>query len=155
MPKKQMQLIVKAVVRSLCDSNIVKTNFDKIKMYSSENSTNTKITISLSGVTTHENNIILESLEEVFDDVENQRYKIVNEEKNDLKYFNVPSLLATNKELADRFHLNWGRYIGRAELFYTKSGEGRKMLLKARKNSFDYTKSEKFIKKKKPISDWK
>lgn len=155
MPKKQMQLIVKAVVRSLCDSNIVKTKFDKIKMYSSENSTNTKITISLSGVTTHENNIILESLEEVFDDIESQRYIIVSEERGTIRYFNVPNLLSTNKELAERFHLNWGRYIGRAELYYTKSIEGRKILLKARKNSFDYTKSEKFMKKKKPVSDWK
>ena len=154
-PKKQMHAIVKATVRTLCDTYIVRTNFNRIRISSKENSTDTMINVSVSGVTTHENNIILESLEEVFSNIENQRYIIFSEEKNNLNYFNVPSLLAINKDLAEKYYLNWRKYIGKAKLVYTKSPEGRKLLLKARKNGFDYTRQEKFLKKKKPISDWK
>ena len=154
-PEKQMHATVKVIVKTLCDVGILKTEFKDIKVYSIENHEIPNVTIKIDGVTTHENNIILNAVEEVFSDIENQRYIITNRKNKILVYRNVPSVLSTNKELAESFLNNWKRYIGEANLVYTKSVEGRRQLLEARNNSYDYTTLSKFENKKKPISEWK
>ncbi len=151
-PKKQLKRVAKIVIKSLYNTGIIKTDYDKIKISSVEN--NAIIELSIDGVTTHENNIIVSSLKEIFSDVENQRYIIINKSKIISSYYNVPNILSTNKELATEFYNNWVKYMGNCILVYTKSVEGRKILLKARKNTFNYTNVNKFIDKKKPISNW-
>ena len=59
-----------------------------------------------SGITIHENNIIIDSLKEVFEIIENSRYIIVNKSRKGTSYYNVPGVLATNKEIAQIFHKN-------------------------------------------------
>ena len=155
MPKNQLKSVAKTVVESLCDAKIIKTDYRKIKITSKDNKNNVNVEISVDGVTTHENNLIINSLKEVFFESENQRYIIVNKKKNISTYYNVPSVLAINKEFAEKFHKNWKRFIGDANLIYTKSVEGRKILLKARISTFNYCNIDKFLENKKPISNWK
>lgn len=155
MPKEQLRSVVKTLIKSLCDSNIIKTQYRDIKIQSKDIKDNVSIELSINGVTTHENNIIITSLEEIFSDIDSQRYILINKKRKIDTYYNVPNILATNKELAQRFHSNWIKYIGDSNLIYTKSLDGRKILLEARKNTFNYINIEKFIEKKKPISNWK
>ena len=154
-PDNQLKTIGKIVVKSLYEANIIKTNYKNIKVNVVEDNQFNTINLSVQGVTTHENNVILNSIKEVFSEVENQRYIIVTKKKRNSKYYNVSNLLSQKKELAQIFHNNWKKYIGFSYLFYTNSIEGRRVLLEARKNSFDYVNFNKFIDKKKPISDWK
>lgn len=63
--------------------------------------------------------------------------------------------MSNNKLLAQKFYNNWLKYIGDGKLIYTRSIEGRKILLEARKNTFNYMNIDKFIEKKKPVSGWR
>lgn len=47
-------------------------------------------------------------------------------------YHPVPKSLATRREFADSLTRHWRRYVGGGELVYTRSEEGRRILLKAR-----------------------
>ena len=154
-PRKQLLTMAKIVVKSLCESGIVNTRYDDIKITTRYSKQSEYLKVFFSGITIHENNIIIDSLKEVFEIIENSRYIIVNKSRKGTSYYNVPGVLATNKEIAQIFHKNWVKFIGKAELVYTKNVEGRKVLIKARKKSFDYTKKSKFLEKKQPISSWK
>ena len=153
-PKQQLQSVAKVVVKSLCDTNLIKTEYKNIKIRALEQKDDVNVELSIEGVTPHENTIIINSLDEIFSYVESQRYIIVNNKKKVLTYYNVPSILSTRKELAEVYHRNWCKYIGYCELVYTKTVQGRKILIEARRKSFDYTSVDRFTKKKKPISNW-
>ena len=150
-PQRQLKAITKVIVKALCSAGIVKTDFKKIKIFSTEYEENNVITISIDKVTTHENNLILKSLEEIFNTVGMQRYLItMNINKNNLKYFYVPELLSANKNLAKKYHSMWCNYIGKSELIYTKSITGKRIDLELRKKNFDYNIKRKILKKIKP-----
>lgn len=155
MPKEQLKSVAKVVTKSLCENKLIKTRYDAIKINSFDNEDKVNVTISIDGVTTHENNVIVNSIKEIFSTIENQRYILINKRNNKIAYYNVPSVLSTNKELAENFYNNWTKHIGIAELIYTKNVEGRKKLIEARKNTFNYVNIDKFVEKKKPVSGWK
>lgn len=154
-PSTKVKAVAKTVIKSLYEADVIKTYYGDIKILSAKNEDDMYIDLSLDGVTTHENNIIIESIKEVFSNTENQRYILINKKKKFSAYYNVPSSLSTNKTLAEIFHNNWNKYVADSTLIYTKSLEGRKILLEARKNTFDYTSEEEFFEKKKPVSKWK
>ena len=154
-PSTKVKAVAKAVTKSLCDADIIKTDYRDIKIISSENKDTVYIDLAIDGVTTHENNIIISSIKEVFSEIENQRYILINNKKKVSAYYNVPNNLSMNKTLAEIFQKNWNTYVANSELIYTKSAEGRKILLEARRNTFNYTSEAKFFEKKKPLSKWK
>ena len=47
-------------------------------------------------------------------------------------YHRVPDVLATRRERAESLSKHWHHYVGGGRLVYTRSGEGRQILLKAR-----------------------
>ena len=47
-------------------------------------------------------------------------------------YHPVPDVLAARKEYAEAFSRHWRRYVGGGALVYTRSPEGRRILLNAR-----------------------
>jgi hypothetical protein len=110
------------------------TSFEGMKTYETE----------LWYSTAYENNLFIDCMREIYDRVENPRYLIIHESKNGKSkvYFNVPSILADNKEKAEYYHKLWKAQMGKCRLEYTRTANGRKLLLKARKGSFDY--SDKF-----------
>ena len=154
-PKEQLKTVMKVITKTLCEERLIKTKYEQIKIYSVDRKEDATIELYLDGVTTHENNLILKCMEEIFKTAENQRYILINKKKNILSYYNVPGILSTNKELAESFCNNWKTHIGECRLIYTKSVEGRKILIEARKHTFDYIEIDKFLEKKKPISNWK
>ena len=58
--------------------------------------------------------------------------------------------MATNKRYVELFKKLWNKYIGDCDIVYTRTPEGRKMLLKARKHAF----SASNRKKAKRLSKW-
>ena len=48
----------------------------------------------------------------------------------------MPLKLALNKGSAEVFLKHWERYVGPAELIYTRTGEGRDILAKSRIKAF-------------------
>jgi hypothetical protein len=66
-------------------------------------------------------------------------------------YFAVPEALARKKEYAELFVQRWKRLVGPVTLVYTRTPEGRKVLLRARNHSL----SSAFQKRAERVSCWK
>ena len=155
LPINQLRYVIRCLVKSLCDANLIDTPYHSVKIRIIEPKDDYVLQFMIDGVTSRDRVLIMTSLEEIFSKVENQRYILINKKLVNSTYYSVPKVLSVNKELATLFHKNWNIYIGNSKLVYTKSGSGREILLKARKNSFRITNEDEiFKKKKKAISDW-
>lgn len=105
--------------------------------------------------TTQEKTLFLNSLQEVLDPIENPRYLLYREShswfmiKRD--YHAVPEEIGRRKEHAELLAQLWRKHIGPAELVYTRTPEGRKILLKARMRAL----SSNFVKKSERVSVWR
>jgi len=94
-----------------------------------------------------ENNTLINSLKEFLDPIENPRYILIKRDVlagfiNQTDYFTIPALFSSRKSDIEIFRMFWQKYIGTCEIVYTRSQEGRKLLLRARKLAFSQTKRE-------------
>ncbi len=112
------------------------------------------IYITCKNLPTDENNLLIKCIQEFLDPIENPRYIMVKRNKifgaNQVDYFAIPAILSQNKSSVEIFQKLWEKYIGSCEIIYTRNFEGRKLLLKARRNAFSSMKREKSSK----ISKW-
>lgn len=94
------------------------------------------VSCSLSGATIFEKSLFLDALQEILEPIENPRYLLMRMSlfyglrRKD--YHAVPALLGKRKETAEFFADRWKRYLGSSHLIYTRSVEGRQVLVKAR-----------------------
>ena len=98
-------------------------------------------TIYLDGSTRSESSIFLDSLQETLDPIRNPRYILSRENFlgswiRQKDYHSVPEILGKNKELANYLHDSWKKNLGRGELIFARTRQGRQQLLKARYNAF-------------------
>ncbi|MBQ8668567.1 DEAD/DEAH box helicase family protein [bacterium] len=111
--------------------------------------------VTCKNLSTEENNLLIKCLQEFLNPIENPRYVLV---KPDIflrfikqkDYFSLPSIVSQRKEDVLIFERLWRKYIGDVEIFYTRNIDGRKRLLKARKDSY----SANMRKKSKKLSKW-
>ena len=91
---------------------------------------------------------------EVLSPLENPRYLLRRDgtflRKKRQDYHAVPAKFAVKKDLAAIFCKAWNKYVSPSELIYTRSAEGREVLLKARVQSF----SSVFEKEIKRLDKW-
>ena len=94
----------------------------------------------IDGATRAEERAFLEALAELLGPVQNPRYLLVRQSllwrRWRADYHAIPAAFAARKEVAEHFHAQWRRSIGTARLVYTRNGEGRRILLRARVQSF-------------------
>jgi hypothetical protein len=88
-----------------------------------------------------ENNLFIHALQEFLDPIDNPRYLLIRRGSSfgrfrQTDYFAVPAVMSQNRKDADRFLALWQKYIGDGEVIYTRNVEGRRLLLKARKDAF-------------------
>lgn len=90
--------------------------------------------IYLKGGTGREKADFAKIVSQVFDDIDNQRYILVNHKrKNKLDgFFAVPEVFSRNKEDAQIFTDCMKPVMGKYELVYTRNEAGRKLLLEGR-----------------------
>ena len=144
----------KVVLDSLYRCKFIKTGKSRIKVVVRTGEKG-KINCYLTGATMQENNLFIDSLKETLEKTVNQRYIIVRlnkklQEAND--YYNVPTVLSQNKEMAEVFYTYFKNRIGKCDLIYTKNAEGRRLLLKARASSLSLKDK---ITRKQVYSNWK
>lgn len=142
-PITYMKEIGKTILNSMVISNKLTTDkhFVSNEIETIENQGKKYFKVYLKGATVYENNLFIKSFEEVYNKVADTRYIICVKKKNQLtkdSYFNVPSILDNDKEHASIFLNEWNKNVCKGNLIYTRSKEGRKLLLKARKNSMAY-----------------
>jgi hypothetical protein len=102
----------------------------------------------------HEQAAFLRALSEVLGPIENARFLIARQRtwwglRED--YFGVPEVLAKKKEFAEFFAQKWRSAVGPAALVYTRTPEGRRVLLRARLHSLASNAQER----PEPVSCWK
>ena len=106
-------------------------------------------------LSTEENNLLIKCLQEFLNPIDNPRYVLVKTNMflkfiPQVDYFSIPALISQNKNDVQMFKQLWKRYIGNVEIFYTRNLEGRKRLLKARKDAYSANMRSKTNK----ISKW-
>ncbi|MBN2314267.1 MAG: DEAD/DEAH box helicase family protein [Sedimentisphaerales bacterium] len=152
--RSSMKQIGKILVKSLAHADLIQTPVSKLKVVTASHQYGF-VSCSLKGGTTYEKSLFLDSMQELLGPIGNPRYIMVR--KTPLlrwirkDYHVVPQVLAKNKELAEYFAKMWSRYVGPAELVYTRHVEGRKILLKARGHAM----STSFQRRAERIRTWK
>ncbi|KZN38462.1 hypothetical protein N480_12480 [Pseudoalteromonas luteoviolacea S2607] len=110
--------------------------------------------IALTGGTFYESSLFADTVAEVLAPIDNPRYLVVREgaflgwARKD--YHAVPNVIGVKKEYAEIFVRAWIKYVGSAELIYTRHAMGRESLLKAKMRAFSST----FAKDMKRVDRW-
>jgi len=96
----------------------------------------------ITGGTGRDQSIFIRALREVLRPIENPRYLLAQNrfwrffQEN---YFTVPEIFGRRKEFAEVFAKTWRSRVGPVQLVYTRSPEGRRILLWARTHSLSAT----------------
>jgi hypothetical protein len=154
--KGSLKQVGKALLLSLYSSNKIYTPLRKIKIITTDDDYQAgAVNCKIVNCTKREESIFLDALEDLLSPIINPRYllrrksiwgRIVKRED----YLAVPTILGTKREFAVEFSRYWEKNVGKMDLIYTRTLEGRKILLKARTRSL----SSAFVKKADRISTW-
>ena len=152
-PERSIRQIGSAVLESLEYEGCIDRRAGEFRVYSNRNDDGT-VFCWVGGGTGKEQAIFLRALREALRPIENPRYLLARRRiwrifRED--YFTVPDVLARKKEFAEVFASKWRRRVGPAQLVYTRTPEGRKLLLRARVHSLAAT----FQKRSEHVSCWK
>lgn len=127
-----------AVRDTLCATGIIESSAARLKVKSA--SMGGEVYVNLDGGTFHEKSVFADCMEEILGPIENPRYLLIREgatlgiKRKD--YHAVPTRIGVKKEFATVFHQAWLKYVGKAELIYTRTTVTRKTLLHARARAF-------------------
>ncbi len=110
----------------------------------------------LKGGTTFEKSVFINSLQEIVGPIDNPRYVIVRKSRFMLllkqrDYHSVPDVIGKTKKLAMDFKNQWDDHVGSSDLIYTRTIEGRKLLLKSRIESL----SSQFVDEIERVNKWR
>lgn len=124
-----------AIVGAMDELGLMTTNKAHITI-ETDRFKNGDVMCDLKGATLFENTLFSKALTELLEPVESPRYLIVKTSAlkkafNIENFYPVPDIFGDKKKHAGIFKKHWGIYMGRNELIYTRTIEGRKLLLKA------------------------
>ncbi len=114
------------------------------------------VQITCKNLPVEENNLLIKCMQEFLDPIENPRYILVRCVRQwgiipSYDYFAIPSVLSARKSDVNMFMQFFKKYVGGECMeVYTRNLDGRKILLKARKNAFSSIKR----KRSKKFSKW-
>lgn len=95
--------------------------------------------VIIEGASRTEERAFLDALAELLGPVQNPRYLLMRRSRlwraQRVDYHAVPAALGARKEFAEHFHREWQRRVGSSRLIYTRTGDGRRTLLRARIDS--------------------
>ena len=148
-----MKQVAIVILETLSAQGLIKTSLQQVGLKVTDEKG--MLYVNCSNLPADENNLFIQSLQEFLDPVENPRYLLVRtstflKKVKQKDYFSIPSAVSPNRSSVDLFKKLWNRYIGGGEVVYTRNPEGRKVLLKARKNAFSASKE----KHSKRLSKW-
>ncbi|NGX85406.1 DEAD/DEAH box helicase family protein [Aequorivita sp. KMM 9714] len=152
---KDIQQIGDALLNSLIKAGLINTDYSKLKVETTVDNRGS-IFCHLEGGTTFDKSTFINALQEVIAPIDNPRYVIIRKNKFMLfikqkDYHSVPEALGRNKNLAEYFKDQWERLVGSCDLIYTRTLDGRKLLLRSRVKSL----SAQFDEKVEHVNKWK
>ena len=151
--ESSMKEIGEALYVSLHNAKLVRTPFQKGMIHVTTEGFGA-YTCWLTEGTTHDKNVFMKAMKEFIDPIENPRYLLIRQAGKVIKRKDVhavPQELGRKKEHAEFLQAEWKKRVGKAELVYTRTFEGRKELLSARLTAL----STAFVEKADRISGWR
>lgn len=152
---KDIHQIGEALLESLIKTGVIHTDNSKLTVVSDVDDDGT-IYCHLEGGTTHEKSTFIKSLQEIIGAVNNPRYVIIRKSFflnlfSQRDYHSLPDLIGSKKQFAEYFESQWKKFVGACELVYTRTVQGRKLLLKSRIKSL----ASEFEEKTERINKWR
>lgn len=152
--EKSMQQVGEVIYHTLYEMKLIGTA-PELNQVCTQESQDGEIICYLERGTIQEQKLFTECLEEFIQPIDNPRYILMRKSGKRFwvrkDYHAIPEEIGRRKENAERFLTYWNRKIGNGELLYTRTPEGRNLLLKARMSAM----STKFVPKSKRISVWR
>jgi hypothetical protein len=149
-----MKQVGLSIYHTLFNIGLLNTDLKYNKVHTEKTETG-EVVCYLENGTTQEQKLFLQCLQEVVDPIDNPRYILHRKSGKRFwirhDYHAVPEEIGRKKEFGETLLAQWRKRVGDAELVYTRTPEGRKILLKARIRSM----SGKFVEKSKRISVWR
>lgn len=134
-PEGSLQQVGEAVLEGLTFSEAIKTTRSKLRVVAQRVGME-GAACALDGGTSYEASVFLEAMQEVLGRIDSPRYLICRRLPGYLTSLSdpvaVPHAIGQRKEWALRFLEVWRRRMGYGKLAYTRTVEGRKLLLQAR-----------------------
>jgi superfamily II DNA or RNA helicase len=152
-PEGSIRQIGLAILEALEFEGSIDRHAGKFRVYSNRNPDGS-VFCWIGGGTGKEQATFLRALRETLGPIDNARYLLARRRIWRLfreDYFAVPEILARKKDFAEIFAQRWKRFVGPVQLVYTRTTEGRKLLLRARGHSL----SGSFQKRAERVSCWK
>ena len=136
---KDVQRIGEALLSALVNSGIINTPHSELKVEAIKNKYG-GVYCHLSGGTTFEKSTFIQALREIIVPINNPRYIIERRSYlagvlQQIDYHSVPDIISRNKSQAEFFEAQWKQRVGACYLVYTRTKEGRKLLLRSRLKS--------------------
>ena len=151
-PYKRLETFGKAIHQALLDSGQIETKESAPRVVKDSKQAIYNA-IYLKGATMREKEIFAQALTEFFAPIENQRYilKSCHKVKDQTEFFAVPSMFEKRKADAESFLRHIQKRVGKYNLIYTRSVQGRPILLEARIKALG-NKQERTVTHKKVMS---
>lgn len=132
-PYKRLEIFGKAIHQALLDSGQIETK-ESAPRVAKDSKRAIYNAIYLKGASMREKEIFAQALTEFFAPIENQRYilKSCHKVKDQTEFFAVPSMFEKRKADAESFLRHIQKSVGKYNLIYTRSVQGRPILLEAR-----------------------
>lgn len=152
-PFNVFKAISKAALASMQEIGLISGS---ARLETGQDSNTFFITLGISDCSNYEKNIFYNALSTLFSPIENPRYLIIKKGlfRDYSSSFAVPEVLAGNSKNAGIFAKHMSRMLGNFALVYTRSEEGRKILLKCRKRAFISRNYRQMYGKKRLKSKW-
>lgn len=151
-PYKRLETFGKAIHQALLDSGQIETEESAPRVVKDSKQAIYNA-IYLKGASMKEKEIFAQAITEFFAPIENQRYILKASRKvvDQTEYFAVPSMFERRKDDATAFLERIQKSVGKYDLIYTRSAQGRPILLEARIKALG-NKQERTITRKKVMS---
>ena len=133
-----LKQIAITILETMSSQDLLKSSIKNVGLHVMED--HGRFFVSCSNLPAAENNLFIQALQELLDPVENPRYLLVKHgsfwgKVRQTDYFAIPSILSVKRKSVEMFKQLWEKYIGKCEVVYTRNLEGRKLLLKARREA--------------------
>ena len=134
-PYRRLKTVGRGILKALKEQNLLEEEGCKVVV---EDVTPTVHGVYLRGGSGRDKALFAQCVAEFFGVIDNQRYLLIRKFLRGGKtaYYAVPETFGKKKETAEAFAKCMKRYIRHYDLVYTRSEQGRKLLLKGRVHAF-------------------
>lgn len=152
---KDIQQIGNALLNTLIKVGVIHSDKTNLKVETTIDNLGA-VYCHLEGGNTFDKSTFINALHEIIAPINNPRYIIIRKNRflkfiKQKDYHSLPEILGKNKKFAEYFQKQWETLVGSCELIFTRTVEGRKLILKSRVKSL----ASQFEDKVEHINKWR